>query len=72
MPRSYPAPSSASAYLTIPKAAHEFGVSYFQIYRWIERGLLKRVDSSLTGRSIVISRAELSALLERNLVAGGA
>ncbi len=67
MPRTKPVASSSSAYLNLVQGQAQYGINYFTLRRWVERGLLKRVDSDLVGRSIIVQRAELEALLERGL-----
>lgn len=59
-----------SEYVTLRQAEAEIGVGYFVLYRAIERGELKRVDSHLTGRTILVRRADVLALLDPNMSGG--
>jgi hypothetical protein len=62
-----PSASPTSQYLNLVRAESEYGVNYFTLRRLVERGLLKRVDSDLVGRSLIVKRSDLEALLERGV-----
>lgn len=67
MSRKPPVASPSSQFLNLVRGEVEYGINYFTLRRWVLRGLLKRVDPDLTGRSIIVRRADLEALLERGV-----
>lgn len=65
--RRHPRPNGK--FLSLRDAESEFGIPYHTLYRWVERGLLARLDQDVTGQSILIRRADLDKFLESNLTA---
>ena len=66
--RRHPRPNGK--FLSIRDAEAEYGIPYHTLYRWIERGLIARLDRDITGASILMKRADLDAFLTSNLVTG--
>lgn len=64
--RRHPRPNGK--FLSIRDAEAEYGIPYHTLYRWIERGLIARLDRDITGASILMKRADLDAFLASNLV----
>jgi excisionase family DNA binding protein len=65
--RRHPRPNGK--FLSIRDAEAEYGIPYHTIYRWVERGLLARLDQDVTGQSILIKRTDLDSFLETNMTA---
>jgi helix-turn-helix protein len=62
------APRPNARFLTLRDAEIEYGISYAMLWSWVDKRLLPRLDSDVTGRAILIKRADLEAFLEEQTV----
>jgi excisionase family DNA binding protein len=54
-------------FLSIRDAEAEFSIPYHAIYRWVEQGRIPRLDADVTGKAILIRRADLERFLEDHM-----
>ncbi len=53
-------------FISLRDAEREYGLAYHLLYSWISDGRLPRLDSDVTGRSILVPRAALEQFLADN------
>jgi hypothetical protein len=56
-------------FVNLRDAEREYGLAYHLLYSWVTEGRLPRLDSDVTGRSILVKRTDLEAFLDSNLTA---
>jgi hypothetical protein len=54
-------------FLNLRVAEETYGISYDLMYRWVQRGILPKLDSTLAGKAILVRRSDLEALLEQHM-----
>jgi hypothetical protein len=56
-------------FINLRDAEREYGLNYHLLYALVQDGRLPRLDPEVTGRSILVKRADLDAFLDSNMTA---